>query len=440
MRPIAHGRQVSAPEPVTGRDSLEPSSPPLRAARRRLPLRSELTLAALPTATILVVLAVVEALTEQRLLFASLASSAFLIYLDPEHGANRLAALVGAQVVAALTGWAGYALLGGGYLSAGVALVATITIMIWADLVHPPAVATAMSFALRAGEASNLALFLLALGITASLVVMQRVAIWEVVRSTRQASSPRGARASARHPAPADAPADVEEAERLELLERVSRMMERPALVLAVAWLVLIVLELTRGLSPVLTALSYAIWAVFALQFLVELVIAPRKGAYLRRNWLTAAALLLPALRVFRAVRAFRALRALRGARLIRVVSTANRGMRTLGSVMERRGLGYVLALTLVVNLLGAAGIYAFERGGPDAQVTSFGTALWWTAMTLTTMGADFAPRTGEGRLLALLLAIYAFTVFGYVTASLATFFIARDRDFGDGEDPGGPR
>ena len=170
------------PDPPVERESLEPSPKALRHARRRLSLRAELTLAALPTATILGMLALIEALTEQRLLFASLTSSAFLIYLDPEHGANRLRVLIGSHVLAAAAGWGGFALLGGGYLSAGAALVVTIVVMIAADVVHPPAVATAMSFALRAGDVSNLVLFLLALTIMAVLVVLQRVAVWTVAR------------------------------------------------------------------------------------------------------------------------------------------------------------------------------------------------------------------------------------------------------------------
>ncbi|MBA3889013.1 MAG: HPP family protein [Gemmatimonadaceae bacterium] len=172
-----------SPDDGQHRESHEPASKELRSARQRLSLRGELALAALPTATILGMLALVEALTEQRLLFASLASSAFLIYLDPEHGANRLRALIGSQLLACVVGWICYSTLGGGYTSAGVALVITIVLMILWDLVHPPAVSTAMSFALRAGEASNLALFVLALGITVVLVVLQRVATWAIVRA-----------------------------------------------------------------------------------------------------------------------------------------------------------------------------------------------------------------------------------------------------------------
>lgn len=169
------------------RESVLPRAGPTRRARQRLSLRDELMLAALPTLTMLVVLAFVETLSQQRLLFASLASSAFLIYLDPEHGTNRVRTLVVAQLGAAAVGWLLYELLGPGFLAAGGAMVVVIALMILADAVHPPAVATAMSFALRAGEASNIGIFTLAVAVTAVLVLLQRSALWIIARAARVA-------------------------------------------------------------------------------------------------------------------------------------------------------------------------------------------------------------------------------------------------------------
>ena len=71
----------------------------------------------LPTATVLAVMGLVEALTTQRLLFASLASSAFLIYLDPRHPANGARTLLTAQPAAALLGFGAAELLGRGHPS-----------------------------------------------------------------------------------------------------------------------------------------------------------------------------------------------------------------------------------------------------------------------------------------------------------------------------------
>lgn len=225
-------------------------------------------------------------------------------------------------------------------------------------------------------------------------------------------------------PAPPDDPETV-----LDDLERWSRT---PMLVLSAVWLGVVVLELTRGASRALEVLGTAIWIVFLLEFALRLWLAPRKGAFLLRNWLTVLSLIVPAFRLVRFLRVLRVLRLARAARgltLVRVVGSANRGMNALRGGLKRRGAGYVAALTVVMTLLGAAGMQFFERAGPSAEhFDTFGESLWWTAMLMTTLGSEAWPRTAEGRLLCLLLALYAFAVFGYLTAALASVFIDRDR------------
>lgn len=171
---------------MTERESLKPVEGAARSLRRRLSLRQELALASLPTGTVLLVLLLVEMLAEQRLLFASLASSAFLIYLDPQHGMNTVRTLLVAQLSAAVLGLVAFVLIGPGYAAGAVAMVAVILLMILADAVHPPAVATALSFALRAGSETNVMLFAMAVAITAGLVGMQRSAVWMLARYARR--------------------------------------------------------------------------------------------------------------------------------------------------------------------------------------------------------------------------------------------------------------
>lgn len=221
--------------------------------------------------------------------------------------------------------------------------------------------------------------------------------------------------------------------ERWKLTARFVRSLEKPMLALSALWSVLLVIEFTRGLSPWLQTLSDVIWAAFAVQFLVEFATAPVKRVYLRKRWVTAVSLALPALRLLRLFRVLRFARlasATRGLRLARLLGSINRGMRMLTIGFRRRGLGYVTVLTILVGVIGAAGMYRFELDAPGgAGFPDYGTALWWTAMLLTTMGSDYWPQTAEGRLLCLLLAIYAFAVFGYVTAAIAAYFVDRDKD-----------
>lgn len=61
-------------------------------------------------------------------------------------------------------------------------MVTTIVLMIVLDVMHPPAVATSLSFALRAGNENNLVLFALAVGITALLVGLERFALFLLAR------------------------------------------------------------------------------------------------------------------------------------------------------------------------------------------------------------------------------------------------------------------
>lgn len=228
--------------------------------------------------------------------------------------------------------------------------------------------------------------------------------------------------------------ADVEKAleqERFELLGRFEAWLETPMLVLAFVWLALLIVELIWGASSLFEILGTGIYLVFILHFALEFTLAPRKGEYLKQHWLTAISLLAPALRifrVFRVVRTLRVARAARSLRLLRVVSSLNRGMVALGASLSRRGFGYVLASTLLVTFAGAAGMYAFEKDAP-AGLGSYGESLWWTVMIMTTMGSQYWPQTVEGRVLCVFLSLYAFGVFGYVTATLATYFIGRDAE-----------
>lgn len=215
--------------------------------------------------------------------------------------------------------------------------------------------------------------------------------------------------------------------QRASLLRRVEQLLEGPMAFLGFVWLALLVVELIWGLNPLLETITLIIWVIFILDFLFKLFIAPRKGLFLKKNWLTLISLAIPALRVVRVLRFARVLRGLRGLRLVKVVASINRSMRSLGATMRRRGVKYVFLLTMVVLFAGAAGMYALEK---DVQgFDSYPSALWWTAMVLSSMGSDYWPQTSEGKLLCLLITIYGFGVFGYLTATISSFFIGRDAE-----------
>jgi voltage-gated potassium channel len=216
---------------------------------------------------------------------------------------------------------------------------------------------------------------------------------------------------------------------RWRTLKELEAWLETPMLVLSGVWLVLLVVELGWSAPPLVQTAGMVIWGVFVLEFLLRLALAPRKLVFIAHNLITLVALVLPAFRLLRVARVLRFARFARGATLVRVVGGANRSMNALRRSMGRRGFGYVMSLTLVICLLGAVGMRIFEAGGPNGEAfDSYGDALWWTAMIMTTMGSQAWPATAEGRILALLLSVYAFAVFGYVAAALASFFVGKDQ------------
>ncbi len=223
--------------------------------------------------------------------------------------------------------------------------------------------------------------------------------------------------------------------ERWETLDELDEWLRTPMLLLSLAWLIIVLVELLRGSSQLLEIFGTAIWIVFIAEFLLRFTLAPEKLPFLRRNWLTIISLVVPAFRLLRGLHFLRAARALRGARLIRIVGTANRSMNALKATLRRRRFGYVLGLTALVVALGAAGMLSFEPAGEvPGGFTSYGDALWWTGMLMTSIGSQYWPVTTEGRLLCVLLSLYGFAVFGYITASFASFFVGRDAEEEAGE------
>ncbi len=215
---------------------------------------------------------------------------------------------------------------------------------------------------------------------------------------------------------------------RWRLLGDLDEWLTVPMALLSLAWLAIVVWELVSGSTDLLETVGTVIWIIFIIEFAVRFALAPAKQPFLKSNWLTILALAVPALRLFRALRFLRAARALRGIRLVRIVGTANRSMNALKATLARRGFIYVAGLTLLVILLGAAGMLSFENAAEvDGGFTDYGHALWWTGMLVASLGSGFWPATTEGRVLTMLLTLYGLAVFGYITATFASYFVGRD-------------
>ncbi|WP_329454986.1 potassium channel family protein [Streptomyces sp. NBC_01497] len=91
----------------------------------------------------------------------------------------------------------------------------------------------------------------------------------------------------------------------------------------------------------------------------------------------------------------------------------------------------WAVVITLVVLLVGSWLVVPAERGAPGASITSYPRALWWSLETATTVGyGDLYPVTLWGRIIAGVVMLVGISLFGILTAALATWFVggaARD-------------
>ncbi len=223
--------------------------------------------------------------------------------------------------------------------------------------------------------------------------------------------------------------------ERQALLDRLRARLDVPLAVLALLWVIVIVVDLTRiipaVLLPVVQSLDLGIWAFFLAEFLLELAIAPHKIDYLADNWVVGLSVLLPFFGILRVVRAVSALRSLS---LLRVVLGANRATRGASEILGRGGFQYVVAIVLVTVLVGAAAVSFFEQPVAESELRTFPEALWWAATLVTTINIGASPITTEGRVIAMLLRLVGLAVFSYLTGSIASYLVG-----GDTNAPSGP-
>jgi len=221
-------------------------------------------------------------------------------------------------------------------------------------------------------------------------------------------------------PLPGCCPVDRE-----ELLRRIERFTDLPLLILALALVPLLIVPAVVTVRPpwddAILVADWAIWAVFAADFGVKLAVAPRRVEFLRRHWLEGLMVLLPFLRP---------LRALRVLRLARVAVALGFNVQVIRDILAQRGTKVIVAAVVGTLVIGATLAYLAERGEPGATITTFGDAIWWAAVTMTTVGyGDVYPTTPMGRGVAVALMLFGIAALSALTATVAAFLVRESRE-----------
>jgi len=169
--------------------------------------------------------------------------------------------------------------------------------------------------------------------------------------------------------------------------------------------------------AAVLETVVTGVWVLFGLDYVVRIGLAHNRWRFVYTHLLDLAILLLPM---------FRQLRALR---VITVISVLNRQLR---DDVRGRVVFYVVGTVALVGFVASLAVLDAERNAPDASITTFGDAVWWTLTTISTVGyGDRYPVTFEGRVVAGALMVTGIALLGVVTASIASWFVENLRRAG---------
>lgn len=204
-----------------------------------------------------------------------------------------------------------------------------------------------------------------------------------------------------------------------ERLRRYEQRTTIPLVGLAVGFLVLYAVpivwpDISRAAHSIVDVLSGIVWFVFVVDLGTRAYLSGRPGAYLIRHPIDVLLIALPMLRPLRVLRVFTAANFLvaRGGRF--AVG------RTIASAVVAAGF---LVLVAALAMLDA------ERGAPGSNIESYGQALWWAGVTVTTVGyGDTYPVTVTGRLVAFALMLVGISMLGIITASVAAWFVSHTR------------
>jgi voltage-gated potassium channel len=203
-------------------------------------------------------------------------------------------------------------------------------------------------------------------------------------------------------------------------VDRFERRTEWPLAVLALVFLAAYAWPILQpDISPawkhVCTVIDILIWVVFVVEFVARVVLAERRVQYAARHVPDVLMVALPVLRP---------LRLLRFLVLLRMIN------RRATASLHGRIVAYVVATAGLVLLISAMAMLEAERHNPQANIDTFGDALWWAVTTMSTVGyGDRYPTTADGRVVGVGLMLAGIALLGVISATFASWLIGQVRE-----------
>ena len=202
-----------------------------------------------------------------------------------------------------------------------------------------------------------------------------------------------------------------------------------------------ITLKQDQSLEYVVLVMNAIFMPIFLGDFFYRFFTTGSKSAYFFRNFGWAdllSSLPLPQTKILRVFRLWRVIRLVR-----------NFGLRNLArEFLDNRAANALLTVVFLVFCVlefGSLAVLKAESTSPDANITNASSAIWWTYVTITTVGyGDRYPVTNAGRLVGIFVMTAGVGLFGTLSGFLANSFLSpakrRPEESAKGADANDPK
>jgi voltage-gated potassium channel len=169
------------------------------------------------------------------------------------------------------------------------------------------------------------------------------------------------------------------------------------------------------------------ICGIFFIDFIRNLVIAPSKIKYLLTWGPIDLAASIPAVNVLRWGRLFRLVIVIRALKSFHAIIHSYRGNRRSAIVIA----GILIGELVIIGSCFA--VLHFESQEPSANLTNASDVLWWSIVTMSTVGyGDFYPVTVGGRFMAVLLMFCGISLFAMLAGVFSDILRTATADIAD--------
>jgi voltage-gated potassium channel len=213
--------------------------------------------------------------------------------------------------------------------------------------------------------------------------------------------------------------------------DRFAKAVDGPMMVITILWLPVLIIPLVTpvhgAMRDAFTTIDVIVWALFALEYVAKLYLAPERWKYTKSHVLDLIIVVVPFFRPLRAARL------LRLEALARVLVVGGEGFRRTKEVLTHKGFHFVILAAALLVFLCAGLVTVAEKGAHGSNIHDYGQGLWWAIVTVTTVGyGDRFPITPFGQGVAVVLMLAGIGLIGALTATVASYFVEQQADEAD--------